>query len=375
MDAPTPRRLGEVLDAFADHLRLRRGLSEHTARAYVGDVRSLLVTLAPPPEDGDDEHRAGADGAGDRGPEGKGDGNDGAHEAGADVRADADAHTDMDVPTDANAAPDAGMAARPVDLEGLDLAALRAWLAGEHARGLARTTLARRAAAARTFTAWATRADLLEENVGARLRSPQTGRHLPRVLESDDVATLLATAEVRADDDDPAHVRDHAALELLYATGVRIGELVGLDLGDVRRGDRVVRVLGKGAKERVVPYGVPAGRALDRWLDDARPRLIAAAPQEGRIDRDAVFLGVRGGRWDQRALRGVLHRITAQAGVPDVPPHGLRHSAATHVLAGGADLRSVQELLGHSSLATTQRYTHVTPERLRAAFAQAHPRA
>ena len=325
-------RIGELLDAYGGHLTARRGMSEHTVRAYLGDVRALLTSLAG---------QSGADGG----------------------------HRDE---RDAGEGAPSELEERTVDLASLDLTALRAWLAGEHAEGHARATIARRAAAARGFTAWAARAGLLDSDVGARLRSPSTGRHLPRILDEDAVARLLAVAGEKAAGDDPAALRDHAALELLYGTGMRIGELVGLDLGDLDRGRRTVRVLGKGAKERVVPYGVPAARALDRWIGQGRPALVGDAT---RAAADALFLGVRGGRLDQRTLRAALHRLTAQAGVPDLPPHGLRHSAATHVLAGGADLRSVQELLGHSSLSTTQRYTHVTPERLRAAFTQAHPRA
>ncbi|MCL3778561.1 tyrosine-type recombinase/integrase, partial [Actinomyces sp. AC-20-1] len=163
-------------------------------------------------------------------------------------------------------------------------------------------------------------------------------------------------------------LRDAALLEMLYATGVRVSELCGLDLTDVDRRERTVKVLGKGGKERVVPYGAPADRALAQWLDHRR---VLVSPRSG----SALFLGVRGGRVDPRAVRELVHRTAAAAGVPDLGPHGLRHSAATHVLSGGADLRSVQELLGHSSLATTQRYTHVTPERLRAVYEQAFPRA
>jgi integrase/recombinase XerC len=165
-------------------------------------------------------------------------------------------------------------------------------------------------------------------------------------------------------------VRDVAILELLYATGVRVGELVGLDVDDLDRERQVIRVFGKGRKERSVPYGQPAAQALDRWLRIGRPSLLA--PGAG----GALFLGTRGARMDQRAVRTLVHRRIADVpGAPDLGPHGLRHSAATHLLEGGADLRSVQELLGHASLATTQLYTHVTKDRLRSAYQQAHPRA
>ena len=161
-----------------------------------------------------------------------------------------------------------------------------------------------------------------------------------------------------------------AILELLYATGVRVGELVALDLDDLDRSRHVARVLGKGRKERTVPYGHPAAQALDAWLAHGRPQLVA--PGAGA----ALFLGARGGRIDQRAVRTLVHRRIAEVpGAPDIGPHGLRHTAATHLLEGGADLRSVQELLGHASLATTQLYTHVSTDRLRQAYRQAHPRA
>ena len=157
---------------------------------------------------------------------------------------------------------------------------------------------------------------------------------------------------------------------MLYATGVRVGELVALDLGDLDHERRVVRVLGKGNKQRSVPYGVPAAAALADYLARARDELARGASGQ------AVFLGVRGGRLDQRAVRKLVHaRLADVPDAPDLGPHGLRHSAATHLLEGGADLRSVQELLGHASLATTQIYTHVSAERLRSVYQQAHPRA
>ena len=297
-----------LLEAFARFLNLQRGLSEHTVRAYLTDVAQLFDHLG----DGD---------------------------------------------------------ATRVDLAALDLTTLRGWLAEQQRRGMSRATLARRAASVRTFCGWAYRAGHLPVDVGARLRSPRPDRHLPTVLAVDDAAQLLTTAQERAAEDDPVHLRDWAALELLYATGVRVSELVGIDRHDVDARERTVRVTGKGDKERVVPFGVPAQRALDAWLERGRPAL--ATPGSGA----ALFLGARGGRLDPRTVRGALHRLTAAAGVHDLAPHGLRHTAATHLLAGGSDLRTVQEVLGHASLATTQRYTHVTPERLRASYVQAHPRA
>jgi integrase/recombinase XerC len=227
------------------------------------------------------------------------------------------------------------------DLAALDLAVLRGWLGTQHRRGHRRSTLARRVAAVRAFTAWATRAGVLDSDPGWRLVAPRPQRALPAVLT-----------------------------ELLYATGIRVAELCGLDLGDIDTQRRLVRVLGKGAKERAVPYGLPAERALLRWLEGGRPAL--AQPHSAA----ALFLGARGGRVDQRIIRTVVHDVVgAVRDAPDMGPHGLRHSAATHLLEGGADLRAVQELLGHATLATTQLYTHVTVERLKAIHDRSHPRS
>ncbi|SDO63762.1 tyrosine recombinase XerC [Geodermatophilus sp. DSM 45219] len=249
----------------------------------------------------------------------------------------------------------------------LDLATLRSWLAQGRTRGAGRATTARRAAAARSFTGWLRRAGLTPEDVGLRLVSPKAQRTLPDVLAPDQARTVVESA---AGAEEPVGLRDAVVLELLYASGVRVSELVGLDVDDVDRGRRLLRVLGKGRKERSVPYGAPAERALDAWLTRGRPAL--ATDRSG----PALLLGLRGGRLDAREVRRTVHAAVAAApGAPDIGPHGLRHSAATHVLEGGADLRSVQELLGHASLATTQIYTHVTVERLRAVHAQAHPRA
>ncbi len=306
-DTALPPALADALEGFTRHLRSERGLSEHSVRAYRGDVTTLL------------EH---------------------ARRMGRDEPA------------------------------ALDLLVLRSWLAGQASRGMARTTLARRAAAARGFTAWAAREGLVATDPGALLATPRTGRTLPGVLRRDEADALLHVAGLAADDDNPTGVRDLAVLELLYASGIRVGELCGLDLDDVDRARRVVRVLGKGAKERTVPVGLPALRAVERWLAAGRPRLLG--PGSG----PALFLGSRGARIDPRTVRRVVHALLAQVpGAPDLGPHGLRHSAATHLLEGGADLRSVQELLGHATLATTQIYTHVSVDRLKATYDQAHPRA
>jgi integrase/recombinase XerC len=249
----------------------------------------------------------------------------------------------------------------------LDLACLRGWLAQGRTRGHSRATTARHAASARSFTAYLRRAGLTPEDVGLRLVSPKARRTLPDVLAPEQARAVV---EARTGADEPVALRDAVVLELLYASGIRVSELVGLDIDDVDRGRRLLRVLGKGRKERSVPYGVPAEAALDAWLTRGRPALATAG------SGPALLLGVRGRRLDAREARRVVHAaVAATPGAPQIGPHGLRHSAATHVLEGGADLRSVQELLGHASLATTQIYTHVTIDRLRAVHAQAHPRA
>lgn len=249
----------------------------------------------------------------------------------------------------------------------VDLGVLRGWLALLTRRGAARASIARRSAALRTFTAWAHRSGLVATDPGQHLASPRAHRTLPAVLDADEAS---AVADLNADDDSAVGLRDRAVIELLYATGIRISELIGLNLSDVDRTRRVLRVIGKGDKERTVPYGLAADRALERWLVEGRPQLVG--PGSGA----ALLLGARGRRLDPRVARQVVHsRVRAVPGAPDIGPHGLRHSAATHLLDGGADLRTVQELLGHASLATTQIYTHVSVERLRATYAQAHPRA
>lgn len=252
----------------------------------------------------------------------------------------------------------------------LDLAVLRGWLAALRAGGASRTTLARRSAAARTFTAWAHRVGKLQVDPGIRLAAPRAHRKLPAVLRQEQAAELLAASGSGAAELDPMALRDHALLELLYATGVRVSELCGLDVDDVDLGRRVVRVLGKGGKERVVPFGVPAQRAVREWLEQGRPAVARESSPP------ALLLGARGGRFQPASVRRIVH--DALGAVPDAPvmgPHGFRHSAATHLLEGGADLRSVQELLGHATLATTQLYTHVTVERLKAIHDRTHPRS
>jgi integrase/recombinase XerC len=302
-----PSEMAAVLEDYARHLRSERNLTENTVRAYLGDIGAML------------EHAARL------------------------------GHTDIGT---------------------LDVRSLRSWLAKQQTLGRARTTMSRRATAVRVFTAWAARVGHCETDPGAHLGSPRAHRTLPAALREDEARALLEAAADRADDGSPLGLRDVAILELLYATGVRVGELCGLDVDDLDHERRLVRVLGKGRKERSVPYGAPAERALRAWLRTGRPGLARSG------SGPALFLGARGGRIDQRAVRTLVHaRIGEVPDAPDLGPHGLRHTAATHLLEGGADLRTVQELLGHASLATTQIYTHVTNERLRRAYTQAHPRA
>jgi integrase/recombinase XerC len=263
-----------------------------------------------------------------------------------------------------------GLLAGLADLRELDLPVLRRWLAAGHAAGAGRSTLARRAAAARTFTAWARRTGRITTDPGARLASPRPNSALPDVPTVAEAAALLDAAASGAAEGEPVALRDLLVLELLYATGVRVAELCGLDLDDVDAGRRTLRVVGKGDRERTVVYGVPAEAVLRRWLATGRPTLARSGSPP------ALLLGARGGRLDPRVARGVVHRaLSAVPGAPDVGPHGLRHAAATHMLERGADLRYVQELLGHAKLATTQLYTHVTVERLKVVHEQAHPRA
>lgn len=334
---PLPDPLGRALSAFGRHLASERGLSPHTVRAYLGDISALL------------RHAS-----------------------------------------DRNC----------TQLSDIGIAQLRAWLADQHRTGQARATIARRAAAARAFTAFAHRQGWLSINPAAQLGSPRVHRQLPQVLGRDQMEAVLAGDGYGGDGGgggagpDPGAgrdgtgreagmtghdhgliqaaiaLRDTAIMELLYASGIRVSELCGLDLGDLDDSRRTVKVLGKRSKERVVPVGIPAVRAVQAWLSAGRPALVS--PGTGR----AMFLGARGGRIDPRAARRVVHaRIAATGSVPDTGPHGLRHTAATHLLEGGADLRSVQEMLGHASLATTQIYTHVSVERLVSVYQQAHPRA
>jgi integrase/recombinase XerC len=302
-----PAGLGEVLDAFAQYLSAERAVSPHTLRGYLGDVRSLLV------------HAASEGAAG---------------------------------------------------LRDVELGTLRRWLGAQSQDGAARSTLARRSASVRVFTAWAMAEERISINPALRLKAPKREQSLPGVLQAGQLTRLLAALEEAAAEGEPLALRNRAIVELLYATGVRVGELAGLDVDDLDPDRRTLRVIGKGNKERTVPYGVPAALAVDDWLRRGRPLLVKdnSGP--------ALFLGARGGRVDQRQVRTLVNGLFAALGGTSASgPHALRHSAATHLLDGGADLRAVQEILGHRSLATTQIYTHVSVDRLRKSYQQAHPRA
>ncbi|PAY24951.1 recombinase XerC [Dietzia natronolimnaea] len=310
---PLPLALEDVVDDYVTDLRTGRSRSEATARSYRSDVRALLTHL-------------GSDGDG----------------------------------------PDTA-----ADLAGsLTLPALRGWLAAQVGAGAARSTIARRVAAARSFSTWAFRRGVLSMDVAARLEAPRARRHLPQILDRVQASETIRTADLGAAEGDPIALRDRLVVELLYSCGIRVAELCGLDVDDLDTERRLLRVVGKGDRERAVPYGPPADRALRAWLEGGRPAL--ATPASG----PALLLGARGGRLDPRAARRAVNEVTAATpGSPQVSPHALRHSSATHLLEGGADLRHVQELLGHSTPATTQVYTHVSAERLRAAYRGAHPRA
>jgi integrase/recombinase XerC len=257
------------------------------------------------------------------------------------------------------------------DISQLELVHLRSWLANQQVKGGARTTLARRAVSVRLFTKWAVKNKFLEKDVAATLATPKGHRTLPEVLEIADAKVAMDSLATRAaEEETPVSLRDVAMVEMLYASGARVAELCGLDVSDIDYERQTIRVLGKGNKERTIPLGNPAMKALNMWLKDGRELM------KNSLSDNAVFLGVRGKRIDQRTVRTVVYNaLQAIEGVERMGPHALRHSAATHLLEGGADLRTVQEILGHASLATTQIYTHVSTERLQKAFKQAHPRA
>jgi len=298
----------KLIAAFTHHLEVERSLSVHTIRAYIGDLESLLTHLET-----------------------------------------------------------IGV----TDISQLELVHLRSWLANQQVKGGARTTLSRRAVSVRLFTKWAVKNKYLAKDVAATLATPKGHRTLPEVLDIADAKTAMDSLATRASEEEtPISLRDVAMVELLYATGARVAELCGLDVSDIDYDRQTIRVLGKGNKERTIPLGNPAMKALNVWLKEGRDSI------KNSLSGNAVFLGVRGKRIDQRTVRTVVYNaLQAIEGIERMGPHALRHSAATHLLEGGADLRTVQEILGHASLATTQIYTHVSTERLQKAFKQAHPRA
>lgn len=259
-----------------------------------------------------------------------------------------------------------------IELRDITLESLRDWLWRASQRGDARSTLARRTAAVRSFFAWAQDDGLVEHDPSVRLVTPKKPQTLPTVATADGIRELLDALAERAAEGDPIALRDHAMLELLYGGGIRVSELCGLELGNIDRERATMRVVGKGNKERVVPFGAPALRALNAYLVRGRPALVARAPHLP----GGLFLGARGAQIGPRSVYAVVAReLGPVVGERTVGPHALRHSAATHLVDGGADLRTVQELLGHASLGTTQIYTHVSSERLTAAYRLAHPRA
>ena len=298
----------KLIAAFTRHLEVERSLSVHTIRAYLGDLESLLAHLE---------------------------------------------------------------AIGVTDISQLELVHVRSWLANQQIKGGARTTLSRRAVSVRLFTKWAVKNKYVAKDVAATLATPKGHRTLPDVLDIADAKVAMDSLATRAaEEETPMSLRDVAMVELLYATGARVAELCGLDLSNIDYDRQTIRVLGKGNKERTIPLGNPAMRALNIWIEDGRKSLLNS------LSGNAVFLGARGKRIDQRTVRTVVYNaLQAIEGIERMGPHALRHSAATHLLEGGADLRTVQEILGHASLATTQIYTHVSTERLQKAFKQAHPRA
>ena len=298
----------KVTSEYTHYLTQERSLSEHTTRAYLGDLASFFDNLELQKID---------------------------------------------------------------EVSTITIAHIRSWLATQQVKGGARTTLSRRAVSIRLFTKWATKKGYLAKDVGATLATPKGHRTLPEVLSVSDATTAMDSLATRvAEEETPLSKRDCAILEVLYASGARVSELCGLDLDDIDYHRNTIRVLGKGNKERTIPLGNPAMKALSDWIKNGRGEIAKSASES------AVFVGARGKRIDQRTVRTIVYEaLSALEGVERMGPHALRHSAATHLLEGGADLRTVQEILGHASLATTQIYTHVSTERLQKAFKQAHPRA
>lgn len=293
---------------YGEHLRNERNLSENSVRAYLADLESMLTHV-----------------------------------------------NEMGI----------------TEFSHLELNHLRSWLANLQVRGAARSSITRRVVSIRAFTYWGAKNGWLPRDIGRDLVAPKPERTLPEILDIESAAEVITYLEQRASQEQSANsLRDLAIVEVLYGCGIRVSELVGLNLGDIDRERCTLRVIGKGNRERIVPLGLPALRAIERWIVEARPELANS------LSGTALFIGSRGKRIDQRVVRDVVYEATESLGRDlKLGPHALRHSAATHLLEGGADLRTVQEILGHSSLSTTQIYTHVTEERLKQAYEQAHPRA
>lgn len=316
-----PLTIAEVVSGYADHLR-SRDVSAHTSRAYIGDVTDFFDHAIHSPATSDRSHTA------------------------------------------------------ELSVDDIDLNDLRSWLIALDDAGAAKSTVARKIAAVKSFFAYCVNHQGTASNPAARLRTPKKDSRLPTVLKPQQAADLVSTqrpARTEGLSHDPVEAakwaRDAAILEMLYATAVRVSELTGLNRGDVDHQAMMITVLGKGNKERRVPFGKPAQTALQQWLN-LRETLASQA------SGDALFLGVRGGRIGARQVRELVHRYGSDdPTAPDIGPHGLRHSAATHMLDGGADLRQIQELLGHSTMSSTQIYTHVSMQRLQETYRQAHPRA
>jgi integrase/recombinase XerC len=292
--------------SFADYLFAARGYSRHTVKAYESDVQDLITYLA-----------------------------------------------------------DAGVN----ECNAIDIEHIRDWLYRADQRGLAKSTLARKTASIRSFAAWLTKNGKVDQDFTQRIKSPKAVRSLPKVVSRSTLDEIFTILNVSATEENPNGLRDLLTVELLYATGCRVSELVGLDLDDVDHSRNILKVLGKGAKQRMIPFGVPARNALDVWLKAGRPQLA------NEISGAALLINSRGQRLGVRQVFALVASLTADTPTGAAGPHSLRHSAATHLLDGGADLRAVQELLGHASLGTTQIYTHVSVDRLRDGYKRAHPRA
>jgi len=298
----------ELQDAYSRHLMSERNLSANSVRAYLADLESLLLHI----------NQLGI-----------------------------------------------------TEFSALELNHIRSWLANLQTKGAARSSITRRVVSIRAFTYWGARNGWLNSDIGRELVAPKPERHLPDVLDVESAALALEALALRnSEEQTPESIRDLAIVETLYASGIRVSELTGLDLLDIDQERQTLRVVGKGDKERIVPIGNPAMRAIENWLTEGRPKLVS------EDSAAALFLGSRGKRIDQRVVRAIVYEaMSALGGDRRLSPHGLRHSAATHLLEGGADLRTVQEILGHSSLSTTQIYTHVSQERIKKSYEQAHPRA